>query len=112
MFPHVGSLEPTTNQHLANRFDGNSLVMSQKLKQDQMIQYKDLTTHDKDHFQKHLSIKGLNHHHLKPQQKFSKSSLQLCLSMYTGLDVLDEDNKFICKACTDKKQCEFKIYGG
>ena len=115
-FPPVGYLEPNSNQHhVANRFDENLLVVSQQMKQqDHLTQYKEnpaqhnyLTTHDKNHFQEYLSIKGLNHHHLKSQQKFSESGLQFCLSMYTDLDILDENNKFICKACTDKKQCEF-----
>ena len=118
-FPPVGYQEPNSNQlHVTNRFHENSLVVSQQMKQeDQMTQYKEnpapqhnyLTTHDKNHFQKHLSIKGLNHHHVKSQHKFSGSDLQFCLSMYTDLDILDENNKFICNACTDKKKCEFAI---
>lgn len=30
--------------------------------------------------------------------------LEQCLSEYTSLDVLDEDNKFICRKCTEDKE--------
>ena len=34
-------------------------------------------------------------------------SLENCLKLFTSLDILDEDNKFICDHCTDelKKVC-------
>lgn len=32
------------------------------------------------------------------------NSLENCLKLFTSLDVLDEDNKFICDHCTKKKQ--------
>ena len=57
----------------------------------------------KGYFQQYLIEKGLNH---QPNGKLVKETeLEFCLSMYTDLDVLDEDNKFICKACTAQKQC-------
>ena len=31
----------------------------------------------------------------------SPDSLENCLKLFTSLDVLDEDNKFICDNCTD-----------
>ena len=30
--------------------------------------------------------------------------LEQCLTEYTALDVLDEDNKFICKHCTEDRE--------
>ena len=64
-----------------------------------------LITHDKDHFQEYLSKEGL-HHQLKSKRiQHDMSDLQLCLSLFTDLDVLDENNKFVCKACTSE-DCE------
>ena len=57
----------------------------------------------KNHFQKYLIKKGLNHQPMGGHKE--TNDLQRCLSSYTDLDVLDEDNKFICKTCTAKKQC-------
>ena len=34
----------------------------------------------------------------------SPDSLEHCLKLYTALDILDEDNKFICDCCTEKKK--------
>ena len=62
-------------------------------------------THTKDKFQEYLIKKGLNY---QPKGKWVETTdLQFCLSMYTDLDVLDEDNKFICQACTKQKQCTY-----
>ena len=38
----------------------------------------------------------------------SSNNLEHCLSLYTALDVLDEDNKFICDLCTDKLKKEWR----
>jgi len=38
----------------------------------------------------------------------SSNNLEHCLSLYTALDVLDEDNKFICDPCTDKLKKEWR----
>ena len=35
--------------------------------------------------------------------KHSALTLKQCLLEFTGLDVLDEDNKFICQTCTNSK---------
>ena len=32
----------------------------------------------------------------------SSKSLENCLKLFTSLDVLDEDNKFICDPCTNE----------
>ena len=32
------------------------------------------------------------------------NDLEQCLAEYTSLDVLDEDNKFICKKCTEDRK--------
>ena len=58
---------------------------------------------EKNYFQQYLIEKGLNHQ-LK-EKTVGMTDLQFCLSMYTDLDVLDEDNKFIRKACNARKQC-------
>ena len=37
-------------------------------------------------------------------------SLENCLKLFTSLDILDEDNKFICDHCTnEKKVCFFYV---
>ena len=53
---------------------------------------------------------------LEMNENFSPSpdSLEHCLKLFTSLDVLDEDNKFICDYCTDelkkKKKQEVCLY--
>ena len=34
----------------------------------------------------------------------SINSLEHCLKLFTALDILDEDNKFICDQCTEEKK--------
>ena len=45
---------------------------------------------------------------LEINAEFSPSldSLEHCLKLFTSLDVLDEDNKFICDHCTDELKKE------
>ena len=46
---------------------------------------------------------------INPEFSPPPDSLEHCLKLFTSLDVLDEDNKFICDNCTDalkKKQQE------
>lgn len=79
-----------------------------QLPADQECQYtedleKQLITHDNNSFQEFLIKKGLNHQ--TKRRWVGKCDLELCLSMYTKLEVLDENNKFICKSCTAQKQC-------
>ena len=57
----------------------------------------------KNHFQEYLIKKGYNHQP-KGRQNIV-NDLQLCLSSYTDLNGLDDDNKFICKTCTARNQC-------
>ena len=89
------------------------LSASQKAKQKQQKAQADklekhLITHNKDKFQEYSVKKGQNY---QPKGKqVETSDLQFCLSMYTDLDVLDEDNKFICQACTKQNQCMFIDY--
>ena len=59
---------------------------------------KKLITHKKNKFQDYLIKKGLNY--LSKGKQEEGTDLQICLSAYTDLDVLDKDNKFICQACT------------
>ena len=68
---------------------------------------KKLITHKKNEFQKYLIKKRLNYQSKGKQEE--GTDLQICLSAYTDLDVLDEDNKFICQACTRQNQCMFII---
>ena len=62
------------------------------------------TTHNRNAFQQYL--KGNDFHYQAAETKVSPSkfSLESCLAMHTNLDVLDEDNKFICQRCTEEKQ--------
>ena len=68
--------------------------------------YCNTVTKDREAFQQYLIQKQL--HHLTKENKKQtikkKADLQLCLFMHTDLDVLDENNKFICRECTAKKQ--------
>ena len=82
------------------------LSASQKAKQEhqkaEADKLKYLITHNKNEFQEYLIKKGLNY---QPKGKqVETTDLQFCLSMYTDLDVLDENNMFICQACTKQKQ--------
>ena len=61
-------------------------------------------THEKSYFQQYLIEKRLNYQSQIDTKWAETSDLENCLSMYTDLDVLDEDNKFICRACTAQKQ--------
>ena len=83
------------------------LSASQKAKQEhqkaEADKLKYLITHNKNEFQEYLIKKGLNYQ--RKGKWVETSDLQFCLSMYTGLDVLDENNMFICQACTKQKQC-------
>jgi len=64
-----------------------------------------LITHNKENFQQYLIEKGLNYQSKTKQVEMC--DLQFCLSMYTDLDVLDENNKFLCQACQAQKQRKF-----
>ena len=48
-------------------------------------------THEKSYFQKYLIEKGLNYQWQFDTKQAGTSGLELCLSMYTDLDVLDEN---------------------
>ena len=93
---------------VVNNFTQHSTSTCQeKTQQNRQDQYRNyLTTHHKDHFQEYLIGKGLNHQLRSLRNQVDTSDLQFCLSMFTDLDVLDEDNKFVCKMCTTQKQCE------
>lgn len=103
-------------QSFTNKFDHNSLSTPQQTQQqDHQAQYgyrvkdnfnnhNNLITHDKDHFQEYLSKEGLNHQLRSKTKQDDMSDLQFCLSLFTDLDVLDENNKFVCRTCT---QCEY-----
>ena len=55
----------------------------------------------------YLESKGLQYQMLPAESGEEKDpqSLEAILNEYTALDILDEDNKFICKTCTEN--CEF-----
>lgn len=64
--------------------------------------------------QKHLKEHGM-YTCLETDAELSPSSdsLENCLKLFTSLDILDEDNKFICDKCTDelrKKQSEVSMW--
>ncbi|XP_065908211.1 ubiquitin carboxyl-terminal hydrolase 16-like isoform X3 [Dysidea avara] len=59
----------------------------------------------KSAFQQHLKQNGYHHQTVGVEnQPTLEISLENCLSMHTNLDVLDEENKFICQRCTEEKQ--------
>ena len=63
--------------------------------------------HDSNAFQEYLRKNGYKHLYrhaaqLNTVQNFH-TDLEHCLLTFTDLDVLDEDNKFICKSCTERK---------
>ena len=60
--------------------------------------------HDNNVFQEHLKKNGYKHlYRHSTQMNTVRTDLEHCLLTFTDLDVLDEDNKFICKSCTEKK---------
>ena len=69
-----------------------------------MGNYHNTVTKDREAFQQYLVQKQLNHLTKGNSKQATKKDLQLCLFMHTDLDVLDENNKFICQKCTSRKQ--------
>ena len=61
-------------------------------------------TKDKDAFQQFLIQKGLNHLTEANRKHAANYDLQLSLFIHTDLDVLDDENKFICHSCSTRKQ--------
>ena len=61
-------------------------------------------TKDREAFQQYLVQKQLNHLTKENRKQTIENDLQHCLFMHTDLDVLDENNKFICHKCTARKQ--------
>lgn len=56
---------------------------------------------------KYLESKGLQYQMLPPESEEEKKdpqTLEAILNEYTALDVLDEENKFICQTCTDNRE--------
>lgn len=51
----------------------------------------------------HLKTKGLPYYQLPLYNKHSALTLEQCLREFTSLDVLDEDNKFICQNCNNSR---------
>lgn len=69
--------------------------------------------HDSSVFQEHLKKSGYKHLYrhstqLNAVQNFL-TDLEHCLFTFTDLDVLDEDNKFICKSCTERKHRKISV---
>lgn len=93
---------------VANNFKQYSpSTCQERIRQNRQAQYRNyLVTHNKDHFQEYLIEKGQNHQLRSLRDQVDTSDLQFYLSMFTDLDVLDEDNKFICKMCTTRNHCE------
>ena len=64
-------------------------------------------THDINIFQEYLKKNDCKHLYRNATQKDTvqkfHTDLEHCLLTFTDLDVLDEDNKFICKSCTERK---------
>jgi len=58
--------------------------------------------------QEYLEKKDDMYVRLETDDKLSPppDSLENCLKLFTSLDVLDEDNKFICDKCVEKKKEE------
>ena len=65
-------------------------------------------THDINAFQEYLKKNSYKHLYRHATQKDTvqrfHTDLEHCLLSFTDLDVLDEDNKFICKSCTERKR--------
>ena len=67
-----------------------------------------LMVNDKSALQNHLERNGFKCLNKTSQNKFT-TDLEHSLLMYTDLDVLDEDNKFICQMCTERNKSKAKI---
>jgi len=66
-----------------------------------------LMVNDKNVLQNHLERNGFKCLNKTSQNKFT-TDLEHSLLMYTDLDVLDEDNKFICQMCTETNKSKVK----
>ena len=109
-YEHTDKEQSQNNEEIAPGLEKlpASQVTNQNIQEDNKDEHTDKERNTKiitkkGYFQQYLTEKGLNH---QPNGKLVKTTdLEFCLSMYTDLDVLDEDNKFICKPCTAQKQC-------
>ena len=67
---------------------------------------------DKDLFQQYLVQKGLNHLTEANTKLIAHYDLQRSLFEHTDFDVLDEENKFICRSCTKNQRTYVNAYIG
>ena len=82
-------------------------VCGEDTDEEDLGKYCNAVTKDRDTFQQYLVKKQLNHLMKGNKEQVMNKDLHHCLLMHTDLDVLDEDNKFICQSCTAKKQRMF-----
>ena len=61
-------------------------------------------TKDKDAFQQYLIQNGFNHLTEANKKLIAHYDLQRSLFEHTDFDVLDKENKFICRSCCPKNQ--------
>jgi len=59
---------------------------------------------DKKAFQNHLQKNGYKYQNSNAKHGECSTDLEKSLKLFTDLDVLDEDNKFICKRCTERNK--------
>ena len=82
--------------------DNNGIVNDTKsayeeLKKDKSVPF------SKSKFNRFLELSNLHHsRYFQEPDKFS-TQLEQCLADFTDLDVLDENNKFICQECSTGK---------
>ena len=65
---------------------------------------------DKDAFQQYLVQKGLNHLTEANKKHIAHYDLQRSLFEHTDFDVLDEENKFICRSCEKNQRTYVNAY--
>ena len=65
---------------------------------------------DKDAFQQYLVQKGLNYLTEANKKLIAHYDLQHSLFEHTDFDVLDEENKFICRSCEKNQRTYVNLY--
>jgi len=99
----TGSVEGTSRPGGNN--DDNGVVIdtyswlhaAAELKKDESVPF------NRGKFNRFLELSNLLHSKMFQEPNKFTTQLEQCLADFTDLDVLDEDNKFICEQCSSGK---------
>ncbi|XP_065907013.1 ubiquitin carboxyl-terminal hydrolase 16-like isoform X2 [Dysidea avara] len=93
---------PASSQHTFN-YSSSTLEESKMLASKKNLSH-NMIVKDKAAFQNHLESNHFKYQNKSINQGKHLTDLEHSLMMYTDLDVLDEDNKFICAKCTESNK--------